>query len=389
MDEYADCISYINDYWKHLTVFSPHDHKTHIGLPNPYVAPSPQSGVFGSDQFYWDSYFIILGLIADEQVELAEGMVKNFAYLFKKYGIIPSRNRFYNLGISQMPLFSSMVREVYALTGDNKWLEDMVEVIEKELQEYWMNSTEACHHLSFAGLSRYCDHHVMSLTSEHESGWDMTSRFSDRCLDFLPVDLNSGLYKYEEDLAFLNGGGWHKKAGRRRVRMNELMWDDDKGFFFDYDYQNNERNIFFSLAGFYPLWAGLATEEQAVRVKEKLPVFECEGGLANTQRNGLLKPFRQHDYPNGWPQQHWIVFQGLLNYGFVTDAKRIARKWLDMNKAVFERTNKFWEKYNVEECCVGLDDRYAIQEGFGWTNAVFLKMVEVLEAGVEAEEDIG
>jgi len=48
--------------------------------------------------------------------------------------------------------------------------------------------------------------------------------------------------------------------------MQELMWDEDRGFFFDYDWVNRKRNPHLSLAGFYPLWAGLATPEQAVRI---------------------------------------------------------------------------------------------------------------------------
>ncbi|MCH8020390.1 hypothetical protein IH785_11060 [candidate division KSB1 bacterium] len=69
-----------------------------------------------------------------------------------------------------------------------------------ELKNYWMGTKKEIH-LMFQGLSRYCDHYITHYTAEHESGWDMTSRFNERCLDYLPIDLNSCLYKYEIDLA--------------------------------------------------------------------------------------------------------------------------------------------------------------------------------------------
>lgn len=126
------------------------------------------------------------------------------------------------------------------------------------------------------------------------------------------------------------------------------------------------------MAGYYPLWAGLATKSQAEKVKDQLALFEYKGGLSNTQSENLSEEFKQHDYPNGWAQQHYIVIQGLLNYGYEEEAKRIAKKWLELNKKVFIKTGNFWEKYNVVKCTVGKSnqDRYPIQSGFGWTNAI-------------------
>ena len=85
----------------------------------------------------------------------------------------------------------------------------------------------------------------------------------------------------------------------------------------------------------------MASQYQAERIREfVLPVFEYEGGIVNTQRFGLSEDIKQHDFPNGWPNQQWIVIKGLLNYGFHTDAIRIARKWLDMNNKLFHETGQ-------------------------------------------------
>ncbi len=378
---YKNCIRYIKNNQKDLTFHLPEDKDIHIGLPNPFIAPSSGQGIFENDQCYWDSYFIILGLVETSQIGLAKGMAENLAYLCKRFGIIPSRNRYYNLGISQPPFFTSMILEVYRKTKDKIWLGDMAKTAEKELK-YWIDAKKV--HKVYRGLSRYCDHWHTHLTAEHESGWDMTSRFFERCMDLLPIDLNCLLYKYETDLLKIykilgdktKAKKYSADSKKRKDDMNNLMWNDKKGFYFDYDYKNKKQSGFFSLAGFYPLWSGLATKKQAKKLKDNLPVFERAGGLANTQKNDLSKTFRQWDYPNGWPNQQWIVIRGLSDYGFRDDARRLAIKWLDMNKKVYEKTGTFWEKYNVLTVDRGKDGRYPTQKGFGWTNAVFIKLAD-------------
>lgn len=386
---YKNCINYIREKWAGLTFFQPEDHDVHIGLPNKFVAPGAKRGIFRNDQFYWDSYFIILGLITAKKVTLAKGIVDNFAYLQKRFGIIPLRNRYFNLGSSQPPFLSSMVLEVYEVTKDKKWLRKMAEVIETELLTYWMDKKKAERHLVYSGLSRYCDHHVNHITAEHESGWDMTSRFESRCLDFLPVDLNSLLYKYEIDLVYIYSilkdvekmARYAEQAKKRKKRINRLMWSKSKQFFFDYDYYNKKRNYFYSLAAFYPMWANVATQAQAKKCRDHLKRFERRYGLANTQKK-VSKRFKQWDYPNGWPNQQWIVIQGLINYGYKKDARRLAKKWLELNDKVFKETGKLWEKYNVVTGGIGQQGRYPNQTGFGWTNAVFLRLASLFKQPV-------
>lgn len=383
--EYGDCLRYIQNYWKRVICYHPKDQQLHLGLPYRYVAPN--CSIFKNDQFYWDSYFIILGLVKSKQITLAKGIVDNFCFMFGRFGIIPMRNRYYNLGTSQIPFLTSMAREIFDISKDKTWLKKIMKIAEQELQKYWMNPELTEKHIVYKGLSRYCDHYITHLGSEHESGWDMTSRFNDRCLDYLPVDLNSALYKYEKDMSdvyhLLKYYSKHKyykeRAKKRKKQIVSLMWNKKMKFFFDYNYHKNQQGSFYSVAGFYPLWAKLATPKQAKLIRDHaLSVFECEGGIANTQSEGLSEDIKQHDYPNGWPNQQWIVIQGLLNYGFKEDARRIAIKWLDMNAEIFKETGLFWEKYNVvtKETGVFNINRYPTQSGFAWTNAIFVRLTK-------------
>ena len=387
-EDYKECLQYIEKYWKELIYYNPKDRFINLGLPNKYVIPC--TGIFKNDQFYWDTYFTIIGLVKCGRIDLAKGMVDNLVFLFERFNIVPMRNRYYNIGVSQIPFLTSIAIEVHEAKKIKHWLLKVTRVAELELKKYWMNADLTEKHMVYKNLSRYCDHYITHLGAEHESGWDMTSRFNDHCLDYLPVDLNSCLYKYETDIAMINK--WHKnnrkkniylKNARKRQRtIFQLMWNEKKGFFFDYNYKKKKQSNFYSLAGFYPLWAKVATLSQAKKVRDKLPLFENKGGLANTQSHSLSDEFKQHDYPNGWPQQHWIVIKGLLNYGFKEDAKRVAKKWLNMNKNVFLKTGKFWEIYNVAKSKVGENnaDRYPTQSGFSWTNAVFVRLIDEFNA---------
>ena len=152
--EYADCLRYIQNYWTRLICYYPKDRQLHFGLPNRYVTANPY--IFKNDQFYWDSYFTILGLVKAKKISLAKGMVDNLCFMFERFGIIPMRNRNYNLGTSQIPFLTSMVLEVFAVDKDMKWLKRTLKTAEMELQKYWMNENLTEKHVVYKGLSRYC-----------------------------------------------------------------------------------------------------------------------------------------------------------------------------------------------------------------------------------------
>jgi alpha,alpha-trehalase len=191
----------IAELWSSYISYTPQDQDSHrlIGLPNKYVSPTPAgSGIFDRVQYYWDSYFIILGLVRQHRTPLAKGMVDNLLHLFKRFGIIPSTNRFYYTGISQPPLLTAMIEEVVKVEADPAWKEAAYEVAEAEYRGYWMQGRNdrnpVYHFIDELGGNRYCDVHLTHVTAEDESGWDYTWRFEERCMDVLPVDLNAFLY---------------------------------------------------------------------------------------------------------------------------------------------------------------------------------------------------
>jgi alpha,alpha-trehalase len=379
---YQPVLEYIDAYWDKLIRSTPQDEGTLIGLPKPYLVPS-ENAIF-REMFYWDSYFTTLGLLETSHEHLVVDIVENMAYLYHRFGVIPNGTRYYFLSRSQPPFFTRLLKfafEVKRRRGDPdalKWLEHKLRIARQEHETVWLGTEHPHHRLVHQGLSRYFDINYLDILASCESGWDHSTRCDERWLEHVPVDLNAILYIREVDIAEMHdilreperARMWNLRALVRGQTMNELMWDEAQGFYFDFDFKAERRNPHPSLAGFYPLWAGLASPEQAQRVVlEWLPRFEREGGLLTTLET---KAGRQWAAPNGWAPLHWIVVAGLERYGFHADARRVMRSWCDNNAFVFERTGAMWEKYNVTHVgSEGEGGLYGSLKGFGWTNGVF------------------
>lgn len=124
-------------------------------LPNKYVVPG---GRF-NEMYGWDSYFILLGLMADGREEMARGMVENFEFEIEHYGALLNANRTYFLTRSQPPLLAEMVREVHEADkkndaeGSRRWLEQVYPAAKRDYA-LW---TSAIHQAGTTGLARYFD----------------------------------------------------------------------------------------------------------------------------------------------------------------------------------------------------------------------------------------
>ncbi len=379
---YQPAIEYINAYWPRIVRHNPHDQGTLIGLPRPYLVPS--DGPMFNEMYYWDSYFIALGVMGTNLENIVVDIVDNMAYLLDRFGFVPNGSRFYFTSRSQPPFFTQLVwlaLEVKKRRGDadcDAWLQTMMARGEREHETVWLGAAQPHHRVIFDGLSRYFDINYLDILASCESGWDHSTRCDERWLEHLPVDLNSILYVREMDFARaaeLSGDlekaqSWRERADARAKKIHELMWDETAGFFFDYDVTAKARNPHASLAGFFPLWAGLATPGQAQRAVETwLHQFLKPGGLVTTLES---QEGRQWAWPNGWSPLQWVVDAGLERYGFTAEARDVRVRWLENNVRVFERTGKMWEKYNVVDPDThGEGGVYGHVTGFGWTNAVF------------------
>jgi alpha,alpha-trehalase len=390
LNEVQPALDYIQSYWHNLERYHPKDDGNLIGLPNPFLVPSFEAGheFDYNELYYWDSYFMIRGLLDEKHKELVLGILDNLIYLFERFNIIPNASRLYLTSRSQPPFLTSFIWDLYDAYGmDRKWLSEKIKVAEREYETVWMGMQKPNARQIYKGLSRYYDFNYLNDIAETESGWDMTPRFNRKALDYLPVDLNALLYKYEMDFARYydlvgdheTSEEWKHRARKRKNIMDHLMWNGIKSQYYDYNYIKQRRGTVSSLATYYPMWAKMVSKEQAKKLVKALKKYEHDGGLATTDTIQLTKFVpgvtmtpTQWAYPNGWAPLHLLVVEGLENYGYHEDARRIALKWLKTNLDWFNAYGVFLEKYNV----VTPEDPpekglYPSQTGFGWTNSVF------------------
>mmetsp|Transcript_3283 Transcript_3283/g.9510 ORF Transcript_3283/g.9510 Transcript_3283/m.9510 type:complete len:550 (-) Transcript_3283:20-1669(-) len=403
-----------------------------LPIPNGVVVP----GARFRELYYWDSYWILKGLLVSNMKETATGMVENLLSLLKSVGHIPNGSRTYYLNRSQPPLMSAMVRDVYAATNDTALLNTALPLLVKE-HAYWMTSPKLVKVASgdtTYSLSRY--HAVWNLprpesfredeetasnltgaakaqlytelASGAESGWDYSSRwFSSpedlstiRTTKVVPVDLNAYLYDMEINIAKFakvlkdtsTSTKFSEAAKTRAAGIQALMWDSKTGQWRDLiinstnpsDVSTVSQSAANTAANYIPLWAGLA-DPGSSRAQAALKAFKGSkllgvAGISTTTVNSG----QQWDYPNAWPPLQDLLIEGFANTGGSEGkqlAQSIAQRWLLTMFTSWSSKGKFnkkmVEKYDATAIGVsGGGGEYAVQAGFGWTNGVMLSLLD-------------
>lgn len=433
--------------------------ETLIGFP--YCVPG---GRF-NELYGWDSYFMALGLLENNKTDIARGMVEHFIFEIEHYGKILNANRSYYLCRSQPPFLTDMALQVFRKMGGdiNPVAVDLLKrafiAAIKEYSRVWTCEPRldgktglSCYHPDGIGippeteaghfdsvLKTFAEKHGVSIPEfrnlynegkvlepeldefflhdrgVRESGHDTTYRFENVCAHLATIDLNSLLYKYEVDIAYVvknyfddkiicdstnleTSADWENAANLRKDRINEYMWDEKSGFFYDYNVMKEKRTSYESVTSFWALWAGLSSEIQASRMVEMaLPRLEELGGLVACTKNSrgelsLDRPTRQWDYPFGWAPHQILAWAGLEKYGFEGITRRLAYRWLYlMTKAFVDYNGIVVEKYDVtrgtdphrvdaEYGNQGADFKGVATEGFGWVNASYVLGLKYLNS---------
>ena len=410
----------------------------------PFVVPG---GRF-NEMYGWDSYFIALGLITDGKIQEAKDIAENFKYQIDHYGKILNANRSYYLTRTQPPLYTSLIMDIAERDQDVNWIERHLKTAIKEYETVWMEEGKR---LTSSGLNRYkaegigipfevetghfddilekyalkykiplrefeqkylkreivdveLDAYFIQDRSMRESGHDTTNRLVNVCADLNTIAVNCFLYKYETDIAFLikkyfNGSFkvnshsvhhtdyWEKQANCRKAKINELCWNEADSIYYDYNFLKNKHHEFEAAPTFFPLWAKIASKEQAEKlVKNTLLKFLMKGGISGSTKETIKdihpnSPVRQWDYPFGWAPHQILLWQGLSHYGYESEMQELIYRWLwlitrnavDFNGTIPEKfdleisSHKIFAEYGN----VGTEFDYITEEGFGWMNASY------------------
>ncbi|CAM8881934.1 unnamed protein product [Rhodiola kirilowii] len=431
----------IHSLWKNLSrkvspeVAKSPDYHTLLPLPGPVMIPGSRF----REVYYWDSYWVIRGLLASKMYETAKAIAVNLIYLIDHYGFVLNGARAYYTNRSQPPLLSSMVYEIYGRTHDTELVKVALPALLKE-HAFWtsgihkvaIRDAEGTEHI----LSRYYAmwdeprpesatidiaaassisndmerrQFFREVASTAESGWDFSTRWMRDPSNFtslttttiVPVDLNVFLLKMEHDIASLakvvgdnSTAEIFSTAFKVRLRaIQAILWNEERGEWLDYwlsgsstsdqgveewRVQNQCHRTFAS--NFIPIWINSFHSDESLM--EKLVKSLKGSGLLGAAgiSTSLNNSGQQWDLPNGWaPLQHMII-EGLSRSKSLHAnqmAEDLALRWIRTNYVAFKKTGAMHEKYDVLECGkTGGGGEYIPQTGFGWSNGVVLALLE-------------
>ncbi|MEC5341155.1 alpha,alpha-trehalase TreA [Brenneria populi] len=423
---------HIDGLWRVLTRAAPRakPYDSLLPLPYGYVVPG---GRF-REIYYWDSYFTMLGLAESGDWTLVRNMTDNFAHEIDSYGHIPNGNRTYYLSRSQPPFFSFMVELLAQHEGEEVYARYLPQL--KKEYYYWMRGSvglpngqardRAARLDDGSVLNRYWDErdtprpesYMEDMTTASKatdrpasevyrdlragaaSGWDFSSRWlrdpqdlsSIHTTDIIPVDLNSLLFHLEQTLAHgAEAAGDPQAAQRfrhaadaRKRAVNRYLWHERGGYYSDYDWRQKAVTPSITAAAAFPLYVDIAPRDRAASTGEAVrKQLLKEGGLATT----TINTDQQWDAPNGWAPLQWVAVAGFSRYGQEALAQAIGSRFLSNVQTLYDAEHKLVEKYVVEGPGFGSGGgggEYALQDGFGWTNGVTLKLMARYCADVAA-----
>ncbi|KAK7791017.1 hypothetical protein R5R35_003007 [Gryllus longicercus] len=423
---------WLNARWKSLARRVPEsvklqgDRTSLLYLPNAFIVPG---GRF-KEMYYWDTHWIVRGLLLCAMNETVRGILENFFYILRTYGIIPNGTRVYYQRRSNPPLLTSMVHDYIRVTRDLAFLQENVEWLEQEF-EFWMKYRTVAvvkDGVNYT-LVRYYSHtkgprpesykedydigskfpadkqeeFYYNIKAACESGWDFSSRWflmngtnegnlsNISVQNIIPVDLNAYVYKNAVLLSdFHKQLGNREKADRYATIANEwkatvtaLLWNNEEGSWFDYDILNNKQRTFFYASNLAPLWTKCYDEQKSPEIAEKV-VRYLERRVLSHSMAGIPQSLQysgeQWDFPNAFaPSQH-IIIEGLHLTGHPRAQKLafdLASTWVASNFLTYQEERHMYEKYDAR-CFArpGSGGEYTVQEGFGWTNGVIIQLLQ-------------
>lgn len=418
----------LNRLWKALSrvaVQRKGRDSTLLNLPHPFIIPGGRFREF----YYWDTYFILEGLVVSSMDTTAVNIVKNFISIIDTLGYIPNGTRKYYMYRTQPPFFPMMLLKLLDLNHGK--YNDLIlkKGLDMALKEYKFFDTYRSvlvkgqdgkyHKLNyfhvttdfprpeslsediqtFLSQKNQLEREMYSnLKSGAESGWDFSSRwFMDEteistigAYYQVPVDLNATLFKNELIIStLLDRAGRTKEArlfGDRAMKrahsINQVLWNNQLGVWNDYNMLTHSFvSSRFYFSNIFPLIMGIdpptGNMYNVLQVYQK-ELFSYVGGVP---ASGPGKDTgQQWDFPNVWAPHQFLIVEYLYNKNERKMALQIARAFYNSVSVGYRQNGVFYEKYNAERLgYTGTGGEYEAQTGFGWTNGTALSFINTFK----------
>lgn len=245
--------------------------------------------------------------------------------------------------------------------------------------------------LSIDYWMRYCDFDRNGLpvwNSSDHSGMDNQISRAGRLDEFRFEGVDLACYIYRElrameQIAIRLGKTEDAKKFRLRAtlladKINTIFWDEEDGFYYDRDEHTGELVKVKSVAGFIPLWAGIVPPRRAERlVKEhltnpeefwtKYPVA-CYAQTEPDYVQGDIRDWGCNWRGTTWIPTNYMIMHGLIDYGYMDEARELAQKTLDLVYKCNEVTREF---YNGES-----GEGLGLKRFWGWSVLAYVMPFE-------------
>lgn len=311
----------------------------------------------------------------DYQAE--NGMIPDYVSRFKER---------INWRDTKPPLAAWAVMNVYENTGDKAFVEEMFDKLYK-YHRWWY--TDRDHDKN--GVCEYGSTDGTLIAAAWESGMDNGVRFDEAemlknepenawSMNQENICLNSFLYAekgYLAKMAQMLGKNeladkLTQEAKALKEHIQTKMFDPETGFFYDTRIGTGEFIKVMGAECWLPLWAGIATPEQARQVLDKMldpTKFNSTVPLGTLEISHLrFRPTRGYWRGPVWIDQVYFGVMGLRKYGFDKEADMFVRKYI-ANAQGLLTDGPIHENYNP------LTGETLNCPNFGWSSAVTLRML--------------
>ena len=386
-------------------------------LSHPYIVPSRPGSAYYSDELWdWDSWStsIVLGQVeadTDSRGRFAsyeQGSILNFLEHTDEDGVMPVQ-----LGPDRTLVHSDPSRSGGFAENMHKPViaQHAALIAQRDDSAEWLRPHMAkISHF----VDRYLESHVHAATglaywqTDFAVGVD-----NDPSIYYRPpkstasVYLNSLLYRELLAVGYLHEQlGDLSEATRRRRQAGDLaaamvayLWDERDGTYYSADlglraidtddwlHRGAPRSWSSLLlrvdswSSFLPLWAGLASAQQAQQMAERAcdeRTFCAEYGIRSLSRLEKMYDLRASNNPSNWLGPVWgmsnyMVFRGLVKYGFEQSAQELAEKTVRLFGRDLETSGALHEFYHPDT------GEPIMTKGFQNWNFLVLNMIAWLE----------
>ena len=336
-------------YYKALSVNKVNVHSPEGKIPCRWTTPDR---VPHKRMWLWDSVFHALAIVTYNG-ELAKDAIRAVLAMQRNDGFIAAMMTPYTCSdLTQPEVLAFGVWEVYNKTGDRDFLLECVDKLERYLTWDIKNRDS-----NGNGILEWFTTPDYTENKCGESGQDNSPRFEfDEEMD--AVDFSAFLIHDAEFLAKIytelgreeDAKRWLDYCDSARIKMNELLWDDKTGMYYDRLMSGKLTGVL-TPASFFPMFAGVPTKEQAERMVKLLTdenLMWTPVPLPTVAKN---HPMYSTDMWRGgvWVNMNYLVIRGLRRYGYTSLADELVKKTLDTINKWYLKTGVIYEFFDPED----------------------------------------